>query len=170
LLTLSNSLSFFRAPLAFLFLAESVPLRLLAIALAMITDSVDGYLARKNKTAGRFGAILDPAMDKFFVTFALCVLYFEAKLALLQAIALLSRDCFLVLYGLFVAIFGRWRAIELRAIRWGKITTALQFIALMGLAIGIDFPWTMYGCFIGMGFMAFLELLQLSNPFAKLTH
>ena len=132
----------------------------------MITDSIDGYLARKTKTAGRFGAILDPAMDKFFVTFALAVFYFEGKLALFQAVALLSRDFFLALYGLFVALFGRWRSIELRAIRWGKITTALQFIVLLGLTIGISFPWTLYCCFIGMGFMAFLELLQLSNPFA----
>ena len=33
----------------------------------MFTDSIDGYIARRSKSVSRFGAILDPAMDKFFV-------------------------------------------------------------------------------------------------------
>jgi len=165
--TLSNSLSFLRAPLALLFLQENVSWRLLAIFLAMVTDSVDGYLARRSRSATRFGAILDPAMDKFFVYFAISIFYFEGRIGAIEAAAMLSRDFFLLIYGLFMIAFRRWRRIEFRAIRWGKATTALQFAVLMGLAARAEFPWVFFTAFILMGLLAFAELLQIYNPFTS---
>jgi len=167
LLTISNSLSFIRAPLAFLFLQESPTLRLLAIILAMITDSIDGYVARRSCSTSRFGAILDPAMDKFFVYFAMAVFYLEGRMTPLEMSAMLSRDFFLILYGLLLAMCGRWRDIEFRAIRWGKVTTSLQFIVLIGLTLQISIPWIIYASFLGMGLLAFVELMQVMNPFLK---
>ena len=167
MLTISNSLSFLRSPLAFLFLQENPSLRLLAIILAMLTDSIDGYLARRYRSTSRFGAILDPTMDKFFVYFALAAFYFEGRVGPIETIAMLSMDFFLVLYGLFMTAFRRWDRIEFRAIRWGKATTALQFAVLMGLAAGAVFPWAIFAAFIDMGLLAFAELLQIHNPFAS---
>lgn len=166
MLTASNSLSFIRAPLAFLFLQESSTLRIIAIVLAMITDSIDGYLARRSRSESRFGAILDPAMDKFFVYFAMTVLFMENKMAPWEMAAMLSRDFFLCLYGFLMAAAGRWKTIVFRAIRWGKVTTALQFIVLIGLALGISFPWYIYVSFIIMGWLAFLELFQVKTSAA----
>lgn len=166
MLTASNSLSFIRAPLAFLFLQESSTLRLLAIVLAMITDSIDGYLARRSRSVSRFGAILDPAMDKFFVYFAMTVLFMENKMAPWEMAAMLSRDFFLCLYGLLMVAAGRWKTIVFRAIRWGKVTTALQFIILIGLVLGVSFPWYIYISFIIMGWLAFLELFQVKTSAA----
>lgn len=161
MMTASNSLSFIRAPLAFLFLQDSSTLRILAIILAMVTDSIDGYLARRSQSASRFGAILDPTMDKFFVYFALVVLFFENKTAPWEVAAMLSRDFFVFLYGLLMLTAGRWKNIVFRAIRWGKVTTALQFIVLIGVVLGIGFPWYIYASFIVMGWLAFLELFQV---------
>ncbi len=163
MLTLSNTLSLIRLPLAFFFLQESILLRLLAIVLAMITDSIDGYLARRSQSVSRFGAILDPAMDKFFVFFVLTVFLFEGKLASWQVAAMLSRDFFLCLYGIFMTATGRWKTIIFRAIRWGKVTTALQFIVLMGLVMQFSFSWIVYGAFVAMGWLAFIELFQVTS-------
>ncbi|MES2273395.1 MAG: CDP-alcohol phosphatidyltransferase family protein [Chlamydiota bacterium] len=163
MLTISNGLSFFRAPLALLFLQESPSLRILAILLAMITDSIDGYLARRNKQSSRLGAILDPAMDKFFVYFSMTILFLEGKMAVWEVTAMLSRDFFLCLYTLLMLATGRWKGIILRAIRWGKITTALQFITLMGIILNIAFPWYFFAAFFLMGWLAFLELFQISR-------
>ena len=160
MLTASNSLSFIRAPLAFLFLQDNSTLRIIAILLAMLTDSIDGHLARKDQSVSRFGAILDPAMDKFFVYFAIAFLFLEHRIAPWEMAAMLSRDVFLCLYGLLVTAAGRWKTIVFRAIRWGKITTALQFIVLIGLVLGFSFPWYLYAAFIAMGWLAFLELFQ----------
>jgi CDP-diacylglycerol--glycerol-3-phosphate 3-phosphatidyltransferase len=163
MVTISNSLSFIRAPLALLFLQENSSLRILAILLAMLTDCIDGYLARRSQSVSRFGAILDPAMDKFFVYFVMSVLFLENRIASWEVMAMLSRDFFLCVYGLLMIATGRWKEIIFRAIRWGKVTTALQFIVLIGLALGISFPAVLYVSFFVMGGLAFLELFQTAK-------
>ncbi len=165
LLTLSNGLSLFRAPLAFLFLQEHVGLRLTAILLAMITDSVDGYVARRFRSASKFGAILDPAMDKFFVYFALAALLQEGKISLLESLAMVSRDFSVVGYGFCMAALKRWGNIEFKALRWGKVATSLQFVVLMGLVLNMSFPWGLFAGFVVMGFLALVELLQGNRSF-----
>ena len=166
MLSASNSLSFIRAPLAFLFLQESSTLRILAVILAMITDSIDGYLARRNQSVSRFGAILDPAMDKFFVYFAMIALFLENQIAPWQMAAMLSRDFFLCLYGFLMLATGRWKTVVFRAIRWGKVTTALQFIVLIGLVLGFPLYWYICVAFVAMGWLAFLELFQVRTSTA----
>lgn len=167
MITISNSLSFLRVPLAFLFLVESPNLRFLAILLAMITDSVDGYLARRSRSVSKFGAILDPATDKFFVYFALATLFLEGRLLLWHILAMLSRDIVVCIYGIFMLVMRRWKAIVFRSVRAGKVTTALQFIVLMGLVFQISFSWITYSTFVVMGGFMFVELFQTPNPKAS---
>lgn len=161
MLSLSNSLSFLRAPLAFLFLIENTTLRIVAIILAMFTDSIDGYLARRRQSVTRFGAILDPAMDKFFVLFALFIFYCEGRIQLWEGCAMISRDFSLCLFGLYLSLSGYWEKYQFTAIRWGKVTTALQFLVLIALTFGITFPSYFYGVFILFGVLAFIELCQI---------
>jgi CDP-diacylglycerol--glycerol-3-phosphate 3-phosphatidyltransferase len=163
MITLSNALSFIRAPLALLFLSESPTLRLFAIILAMISDSIDGYFARLYQSTSRFGAILDPAMDKFFVYFALATFFFEGRIAPWEMAAMISRDFFLCLYGILMLVTRRWKTVVFRSVRWGKITTALQFIVLLGLVYQVSFPWIAFASFVAMGWLAFLELFLLSS-------
>ncbi len=160
---LSNSLSLLRAPLAFLFLFESPTVRLIAILLAMLTDSIDGYLARKWHTTTRFGAVLDPAMDKFFVVFCLGVLLSEHRLLPWQGLMMISRDFALCLFGLYLSLSGLWQSYEFRAIRWGKITTALQFVVLIALTLGFYIPWYLYASFVVFAGLALIELFQFKK-------
>lgn len=164
MLSLSNSLSFLRAPLAFLFLIDNIPCRLIAIFLAMLTDSIDGYLARKRRTTTQFGAILDPAMDKFFVFFALGILLVEKKLELWQGCSMVARDFSLCIFGLYLSLAGQWHAYECKSLRWGKISTALQFLALIVLTLGYQAPSYLYIIFILFGVLAFIELLGMKKP------
>ncbi len=167
MLSLSNSLSFLRAPLAFLFLVDNVQCRILAIVLAMLTDSIDGYLARKRRLVTRFGAILDPAMDKFFVFFTLSVLLIEGRLETWQAVAMISRDFFLCAFGVYLSLAGHWRAYECKSIRWGKATTVLQFFSLVGLTLSYKFPSYFFCVFILFGLLAFIELYMELSDFKK---
>jgi CDP-diacylglycerol--glycerol-3-phosphate 3-phosphatidyltransferase len=160
---LSNSLSLLRAPLAFLFLFESTTVRLIAILLAMLTDYIDGYLARKWHTTTRFGAVLDPAMDKFFVFFCLGVLLSESRLLPLQGMMMISRDFALCLFGLYLSLSGLWPSYEFRAIRWGKITTALQFVVLIALTWGFNISWYLYAAFVVFATLALIELFQFKK-------
>ncbi|MBI5346959.1 MAG: CDP-alcohol phosphatidyltransferase family protein [Chlamydiae bacterium] len=162
MITLSNGLSFIRAPLALLFLFDNIPLRLTAIALAAFTDSIDGYVARKNKSVSKFGAILDPAMDKFFVYFVLTIFVMENNIQIWQALTLLSRDLALCIFGIYLGVSKKWASYVVKAIRWGKITTALQFLVLFALTIHFSFGWYVYSLFIVLGCLAFFELLHSS--------
>ena len=162
---LSNSLSLVRAPLALAFLSSSTTLRVIAIILAMITDSIDGYIARRYKFASRFGAILDPAMDKFFVYFALGVLLCESRLETWQVFAMISRDFVLFFFAIYLLAVGALKNYEYRSIRWGKASTALQFIVLIGLCLHLILPASVYFIFILMGSLAFIELfIRLKVP------
>jgi len=102
-------------------------------------------------------------MDKFFVYFVLCILFLEGQVELWQALTMLSRDFALCIYGIYLTITNRWSLLEWKAIRWGKITTALQFLVLIGLTLKVNFPTYVYGAFVAFGVLAFLELLQ-SKP------
>ncbi len=163
MLSLSNSLSLLRAPLALLFLVENSSCRVAAIVLAMLTDSFDGYLARKRKTVTRLGAVLDPAMDKFFVLFALVVFYTEGKIEIWQSCSMIARDFFLCVFGIYLSLAGFWEKYRVTAIRWGKISTALQFLFLIGLSLNLVFPSYLYSIFVLFGGLAFIELWQLKK-------
>jgi CDP-diacylglycerol---glycerol-3-phosphate 3-phosphatidyltransferase len=158
--SLSNGLTLLRAPLAFLFLLESPGIRIMAIILAMLTDSIDGYLARKFSNTSKLGAILDPLMDKFFVFFILGVFLLESKLTLWQACSMISRDFSLCIFATYLAISGGWQAFKFYSIRWGKITTALQFFVLIALTLNLPISPVIFVLFILFGTLAFIELFR----------
>ena len=159
--SLSNGLSLLRAPLALFFLSQSIAVRLIAILLAMFSDALDGFLARRRRSTTQFGAILDPAIDKIFVFIALGVLLYEHQFEAWQALAMITRDVFLCIFGIYLKLSGKWEAYQFRSIRWGKATTALQFLVLILLTMGISIPSFAYTIFFVFGLLAFVELLQL---------
>lgn len=142
--------------------------RIWALVLAMLSDIFDGYLARLSKTTSRFGAMIDPLMDKFFVFFILCIFFFEKKLNGPEALAFVSRDIFLILFGLYLTATRGWKAQKFKAIFWGKVSTALQFGALIALTIGWILPWNAYALFTLLGFFSFLELIYRSRRASNL--
>jgi len=156
--SLPNILSLTRIPLAFIFLQESPFLRAFAICLALITDGLDGYLARRNNATSNLGKILDPLTDKFFVFFCLAVLFQEQRIQFWQILAMLGRDCSIVLYGLYLIISGNLSKSRLNAIWCGKITTFLQLCVMMSLTLHYTVPNTFYSLFVVLGVLALFEL------------
>lgn len=156
-----------RGPLALLFLIDSPFYRGLAIFLAMATDSLDGYLARRFRTTTQVGAVLDPLMDKFFVVFAVCVLMQEGKMQLWETIALISRDFAVLFFGLYLAMSKTWSNFQFRSIWSGKITTTLQFFVLLGLTFGVAMPIYIFWCFIVLGLLALFELYFIEQQIIR---
>ena len=160
MLTLSNALTMLRLPAAFLFTIDSIVVRIAAIVLAMLSDCLDGYYARKHKTVSQLGAILDPIMDKFFVFFALGILVATKHLPLWAMAAVISRDFFLFFLGFYLTITSSWDHFEFKSIIWGKITTALQFVILILLVLRISVPWYCYLVFIPLGVLTALGIYR----------
>lgn len=161
-MTLPNLISFSRIPLAFLFLQENTTWRLLAIVLAVFSDGLDGYLARRQGLSSKFGTLLDPSADKFFVIFVAGILIHEGALTFWQALALACRDISVLLFGIYLILRKRFVKYQFRAIWCGKITTLLQFFILFGLTLRIAIPASLYIVFILLGLLSLVELALYS--------
>ena len=133
--TWSNVLSLIRCPLALLFLFPQMEVRAGAVLAAVLTDCIDGYLARRYKLTTKLGAILDPLMDKFFVSFVLAILFYERILGSWEVVAMLSRDMILLFFSLYLLLKRNWRTYNYHSLVWGKVTTSLQFVVLFLLTI-----------------------------------
>lgn len=158
MLTLPNFISLLRAPLALFFLSENIVLRSLALVLAMLSDGLDGNLARRHRMTTKFGTMLDPMMDKFFVFFVIAIFLGEGRLSLWEAAAFVCRDFSVILFGLYLVFTGNLMNYEFRAIWCGKLTTFFQFIVLALLTLGIAVPPVVFAIFIALGLMALIEL------------
>ncbi len=158
LFTLPNIITFSRIPLAFLFLQENIGWRLFAVIFALFSDGLDGYLARRQKVCSKFGTLLDPLADKFFVIFVAIIYINEGNLHLWQAIALACRDISVLLFGTYLVLNKRLNSYQFRAIQCGKITTIMQFLVLLGLTLHVAIPSPLYIMFILLGILSLVEL------------
>lgn len=165
--TVSNILSLLRGPLAFLFLWNDPFFRAFAVIAAMITDFLDGFIARRYGTCSQLGAFLDPLMDKFFVFFSLSVLMQQGHIELWQALALISRDFAVLVFGLYLALSKNWSNFQFRSIWCGKITTTFQFFVLLGLIFSVRIPSYIFLSFIGLGFFALIELYFIEQQILR---
>ncbi len=153
-----NIITLLRFPLALAFLQENITIRVLAIVLAMITDCLDGYLARKYKLTSRIGTFLDPLADKFFVITALVALLSENRLTAWEAATMLCRDFSIIIFGCYLIYRGTWEHYQFRAIWCGKLTTTLQLSVLFALTLGATIPPAIFSTFVVLGLMALGEL------------
>ena len=158
MLSLANALSLLRIPAAILFTIDSVVIRLSAIGLAMASDALDGYFARRNKTVSQLGAILDPIMDKFFAIFALGILVATAQIPFWAMMAMISRDFFLFLFGVYLTLTHSWDRYEFKSVIWGKITTGAQLTVLVLVVVRVPIPWYVFMSFILLGLLTAIGL------------
>lgn len=160
--TVPNVLSLCRIPLAFCFLQESPLIRSLAIILALISDGLDGYLARRYRQESQLGTILDPLTDKFFVLFATIILVGEGRLNLLEVGLLICRDFSVAFFACYLLWKKNLTHYRVRAIWCGKVTTVCQFIVLFCLVYSIPIPVAGFTLFALLGILALLELYLTS--------
>lgn len=104
--TLSNALSALRivlvAPMAYT-LAQDMRVATAAICvLAVVTDVLDGHMARRRNEISDLGKILDPLADKVFVGVLALLMLGKGLLPAWAVIAVLGRDAVILLGGIYV--------------------------------------------------------------------
>ena len=97
---------------------------------AMITDKVDGDIARKHNLITNFGKIADPIADKALTGMAFIGLSLVGELWWWVTAVILVREWSVTLMRLSVA-----KHVVIAASRGGKVKTVLQTIALGGLLL-----------------------------------
>lgn len=156
---LPNILSLSRFPLALLLFIQNPYIRCSAIVCALISDVLDGFLARKLKCTSKIGTLLDPLTDKFFVIIALAIFFAENSITAWELGSFLCRDVSLILFSLFLFCVHGWDRYTISAFYCGKIVTALQFLTLFALSAGYEVPGAIFMLMGFVGCLSFVELL-----------
>ncbi len=93
---------------------------------AMATDQVDGWLARRRNQTSAFGSLLDPIADKVLVMAALVMLVGEGVAPAWMVAAMVARE--LLVSGLRLAAIEKGVVIAARDL--GKLKTWAQALAV----------------------------------------
>ncbi len=142
---------------------------IILMVIAIITDALDGYLARRLNEVSALGKMLDPIGDK------LCIGAVGITVALLNDLPwwamgfIILRD-FLILTG-GVIMVEKWTVITSSNI-WGKATSFFQAISIMAYAFEVPFrsyPLTVALVFTGVSTISyFTEFIHLVNEETKI--
>lgn len=101
-------------------------------ALAVISDAVDGYIARKSQQQSKAGLVLDPLGDKLILMSAFIFLAFDKfplHFPLWITLIVISRDVLIMMGALVIFIVKQ--DINISPTRWGKFTTTFQMLSVV---------------------------------------
>lgn len=116
---------------------EHTPLLVVILmAVAGITDGLDGYLARRMGQVSRLGIALDPIADKIFAGLLVIILVYFRDFPIWLAAFILGRDLLIVALG---AVLMRGRELTLPSNLTGKY--AFGCIAVLLTSYVIRFPF-----------------------------
>jgi len=98
---------------------------IIIVVIGMVTDSLDGYFARKFNEVSELGKVIDPLADKICVAVIVVVLAMLGDIPVWYVCVVLARDLLIFIGGLYVK---RKKNIVLASMMSGKV--AVVFIAL----------------------------------------
>lgn len=102
---------------------------------ASLTDSLDGYLARKNNLVTNFGKFMDPLADKLLVCSALICLMELNRVPAWMVLIIIAREFIISGFRLVASDAG----VVIAASYWGKFKTISQVVMIIALLI--EFPY-----------------------------
>jgi CDP-diacylglycerol--glycerol-3-phosphate 3-phosphatidyltransferase len=106
----------------------------IVFVVASITDALDGWIARRNKSESTFGKLMDPLADKLLVVAAIVSLVSLERLSAVVAMVIIARE--------FAVTGLRQLAMEeghvIPASIWGKLKTVTQIAMVLVLIIVDD--------------------------------
>jgi len=107
-------------------------------AVAGITDTLDGYFARRMGQTSRLGAFLDPVADKLIVCVALVLLVSKDSrlIVVLPAIVIIGREIAISALREWMAEMGTRRKVAVSSL--GKVKTILQIVGVSMMLIRWD--------------------------------
>ncbi len=150
------SIPFFIGSLLF-YSPERPALKGIALAIflaAIISDVIDGHIARTQRQKTRAGAILDPLADKallitaFIFLYKLSKTYLAIPLPLWVLLIVVSRDAIIII-GSAIILFTQ-RVTGITPTWWGKLTTLFQTVTIV--CVILEWPWAPLAWWIAVGF------------------
>jgi len=122
-------------------------LALVIFILGVISDGLDGYIARKAKLQSKAGLVLDPLGDKLLLMSAFIFLSPISKLTLTFPLwvtfIIISRDAIIILGA--IVIYMVKQTLDVHPTKWGKFTTIFQMLSVVCVLLQwkyAGFVWT----------------------------
>ncbi|GJM45267.1 MAG: hypothetical protein DHS20C21_21090 [Gemmatimonadota bacterium] len=140
-MNLPNVLSLTRAslaiPLFFVLRQERLDWALVIFVAALVTDFLDGRIARRWNLSTELGRVLDPVADKMLVAGVLAALVLVDRVPRELVVVVVLRDALLVAWA-----YVRYRggAAVPSAAPAGKVAFALLGAYLVGVVVGVPWP------------------------------
>ncbi|TAL70777.1 MAG: hypothetical protein EPN82_01400 [Bacteroidetes bacterium] len=151
ILNISNSLSFLRLiltfPICWMLLHDDYVGFLILGIIAMLTDFLDGYTARKRDEITEFGKIIDPLADKVLIAAVAIVMLIKGLIPAWFLIAVLSRDVLILLGGLYLS---KKLGYVIYSDIIGKISVNILALVMICIIFKVEF-FTSYGIFLALG-------------------
>lgn len=110
---------------------------LIVFIAASLTDTADGYIARKYDLVTDFGKFMDPLADKLLVCSAMILLIDTGQLASWIVIVIIAREFIISGFRLIAVDNG----IVIAASMWGKVKTVCQMVMIIALIWNLPFFW-----------------------------
>ena len=110
----------------------------LIMLVSLLSDGLDGYLARRLHQESRLGRFLDPLCDKIFLAAVLITLLYIGAVPLWIVLVIVLRD-FLILLGSYILL--KSKAVVEPSNTFGKITGFIFGAMILAFTIG----WTLVG-------------------------
>ncbi len=136
--TTANGLSLLRAVLTgpvlwMIWMGPAYKWYMFSVVMAMIiSDILDGFLARRSGTVTRWGKILDPLADKVAIDAIAIMLAIVKGLPLWVVAVVVGRDVAIVAAGVF--LLKRDRIVHSSNV-WGKLTSCAMSVLLIAYAM-----------------------------------
>lgn len=106
-------------------------LPLIIFVVASLTDTIDGYLARKYNLITDFGKFMDPLADKLLVTTALILFIEMGYINAWIVTIIIAREFIISGFRTLAASKG----VTIAANKWGKIKTVFQMTLIISILI-----------------------------------
>lgn len=121
----------------------------LVFIICVITDALDGFIARSFNQETALGRFLDPLADKLLLISAFVFLGLSSikKIPVWVTLLVVSRECILFLGWLVIHLFGTNKNHITPSIL-GKITTFLQMLTIFLCLIGLPYLYLRWIIFL----------------------
>lgn len=118
----------------------------IVFAIAALTDTLDGYLARKYNQITVFGKFMDPLADKILVLSALTIFVEQSIISAVSVIIIIFREFIISGFRLLAAQKG----VTIAANFWGKLKTVVQLIGVLIVLFSNNIPYLNHFLNIGI--------------------
>jgi CDP-diacylglycerol--glycerol-3-phosphate 3-phosphatidyltransferase len=146
-------------PLAFSILNNYQITMIVLISLILLSDYLDGYLARLFDNTSEMGKILDPVADKICIALVAIVLLKQGKIPIYFLVIAVLRDLLIIIGGIYAK---RKLNFVIPSNILGKITANILALYFIGLVYNFQY-FDLYGHFIVTLFLIISFIVYLKR-------